>query len=98
VSVSVRYGPLMIRRAATLVAEAETLPFPERENYCQTGCGLSYDYLRKIGTVYKSPSARVLHNLGLELWVRNPLTGESERVETNLICDWNPKNPRLVET
>jgi hypothetical protein len=95
--IRVGYSPLMLRKIREITAEAERLydGCTDRDDHCRDTCGLTYRYLRKAGETFTSPSTRVLHNLGLELWVRDPETGESERIDLEAICDWNPRNPQM---
>jgi hypothetical protein len=87
----------MLRRAAELVAETlrnAGTDWRTKEDYAQLNYGLSFDYLKKIGRIHKRPSGRVLDNLGLELWVRDPRTGEEEKLEFDYTCDWTPRAPK----
>lgn len=89
----------MLRRAAEIVQEVlASATGPGRnaahEDYAQAKYGLSIDYLRKIGRVHKRPSGRVLDNMGLEIWVRDPRTGEQEKLEFDYTWDWTPRNPK----
>ncbi len=102
-SLRIAYSPLMLARAAEIVADVQAQGHTENRNeadedYCQRTYGLSYDYVRKIGTAYRRPSGRVLDNMGLEVWVRDPRTGRTERLEHDYTCDWNPKRARPRST
>ena len=97
-SLKVRYSPLMIRRAAEIVQEVLASATGKgrnaaHEDYAQNKYGLSIDYLRRIGRSHLRPSGRVLDNMGLEIWVRDPRTGEEERLEFDYVCDWTPRAP-----
>ncbi len=89
----------MLARTAEILADveasAESHILKHREQYAQATYGLSYDYLRKIGRVHKRPSGRVLDNMGLEVWVRDPATGLEERLDFDYTCDWTPRKPKL---
>lgn len=98
-ALKVTYSPLMLRRAQQMVEEAESSCHgpgrtAARDLYAQSRWGLSLDYLKKIGRQHKSPSGRVLDNMGLEVWVRDPRTGEEEKLEFDYVCDWTPRNPK----
>ena len=100
-AIKIQYSPLMLKKAQQLIKEAEQIPTVKNrsvltDQYAQEKFGLSLDYLRKIGRVHKRPSSRVLENLGLELWVRDPLTGEEEKLEYEHKWDWNPRNTRKL--
>jgi hypothetical protein len=85
-------------KAQAIIREANELPFSERERYCQDKCGLTYGYLTRIGKSFKKPSARVLMNLGYEVYVKDLATGELSLLELDVKCDWNPSNPRMNPT
>lgn len=101
-SIKLFYGEVMRKRAQTIVDDIwQNYPpgtsWRSRDDYAQRTYGLSFDYLKRLARNDKnrsSPSARVLSNLGLQLIVRDPHTGEEEEVEYNLKCDWNPHRPR----
>lgn len=101
-AIKVNYSPLMLRKAAQMVQEAQAIASGKnrselRDDYSQRKFGLSLDYLKKIGRVHKRPSARVLENMGLELWVRDPSTGEEEKLEFDHQWNWTPRQPTLIE-
>lgn len=89
------YNEDMIAKAQAIVAEARELPVVERDPYCQNRCGLTFEYLRRIGLHFKKPSARTLMNLGYELYAKDVATGEMSKLELDVKCDWNPANPRM---
>jgi hypothetical protein len=89
------YNDAIIEKAQAIVAEAKMLPSAERDDYCQKRCGLSFAYLNRIGTSFKKPSARVLMNLGYEVYAKDLATGEMSLLELDVKCDWNPSNPRM---
>jgi hypothetical protein len=96
VTLKIAYSPLMLARAQEMLADVRAQGnghgrTKANEEYCQRTYGLSYDYVSKIGTHYKRPSSRVLDNMGLEVWVRNPRTGQTEKLEHDYTCDWNPQ-------
>lgn len=93
--IDVSYNEAMIAKARAISEEARSLPRDQRDAYCQDRCGLTFAYLRRVGKQFKKPSARVLMNLGYELLVRDLATGELSRLELNVPCDWNPRNPRM---
>lgn len=93
--IDVFYNDLMIRKAKAIYEEARQLHSNDREAYCQDKCGLSYSYLSRIGKSMKQPSARTMMNLGFEVLARDVATGETQVLEMNLPCDWNPRNPRM---
>ena len=95
-SLKVNYSPLMLARARQILEDVRaqtgtTGRTKANEEYCQRTYGLSYDYVSKVGTHYKRPRGRVLDNMGLEVWVRDPRTGQTERLEHDYTCDWNPQ-------
>jgi hypothetical protein len=96
-SLRVTYSPLMLRRVAEIRADVAANR-PEgagktwNEDYCQHKYHLSNDYLRGIGKHFNHPSCRVLRNLGLELWVRDPRTGEEEKLDLGS-GNWTPRDP-----
>lgn len=89
------YNDAMIAKAQAIVAEAREIPVVERNSYCQKRCGLTYEYLRRIGIHFKKPSARTIMNLGYELYAKDVATGEFTRLDLDVKCDWNPANPRM---
>lgn len=93
-ALKVKYSPLMLRRAAEMISQIEKESPSGREDYAQRKFGLSLNYLRKIGRVHLSPSGRVLDNMGFEVWVRDPRTGEQEKLEFDYKYDWTPRDPR----
>lgn len=93
--ISALYNEDIIRKAKAIVEEAKSLPVAEREEYCQKRCGLTHGYLSRIGKDFKKPSARVIMNLGYEIYVKDLATGEFSKLETDIKCDWNPRNPRM---
>ena len=96
---NVLYNEELIAKARALAAEArEKVPWQERNAYCQKRCGLTYQYLNRIGTAFKKPSARTIMNLGYELYVKDLATGEFSKLELEVKCDWNPQNPRMNPT
>lgn len=93
--ISANYNEAMVRKAEAIVAEARKLPVSQRDAHCQKRCGLTFEYLRRIGWHFKKPSARTVMNLGYELYVKDVATGQLTRLEMNVPCDWNPANPRM---
>ncbi len=93
--ISANYNETMINKAHAIVLEARQHPANDRDAFCQEICGLTYEYLRRVGGAFKKPSARTIMNLGYELYVRDVGTGEFSRLEMNVRCDWNPANPRM---
>lgn len=98
-AIKVKFSPLMLRRAQEMVTDILAVSSGKgrnaaHEDYAQNTYGLSMDYLRKIGRVHMRPSARVIDNMGLEIWVRDPRTGEEEKLELDYKCDWTPRNPK----
>lgn len=91
----VNYNERIIAKAQALVKEAQVLPMGYRDQYCQERCGLTYDYLRRIGKSFKQPSNRTLMNLGYDLYAKDLATEEFSRLEMNIRCDWNPVSPRM---
>jgi hypothetical protein len=89
------YNKSMIDKAQAIVAEARELPVADRDPHCQGRCGLTFDYLRRIGEAFKKPSARTIMNLGYEVYVKDVGTGEFTKLELDVQCDWNPANPRM---
>jgi len=89
------YNEHMIAKAQAIVAEGRNIPVVERDAHCQRRCGLTFEYLRRVGTDFKKPSARTIMNLGYEVWVKDVGTGEFTKLELDVKCDWNPKNPRM---
>ncbi len=89
------YSKTMIDKAHAIVAEAARFPVLERDAYCQNRCGLTYDYLRRIGLHFLKPSDRTLMNLGYELYAKDVATGEFHQLDLDVKCDWNPQNPRM---
>lgn len=94
----VNYPAIAIAKAHAIAERAQELPVKERDDFCQKVCNLSYKYLAKIGIYHHKPSSRTLMNLGYELIVRDLATGETETLEMNIPCDWNPQNPRMNPT
>jgi arylamine N-acetyltransferase len=93
--ISALYNDDVVRKARAIAEEAKTLPKDQRDGYCQERCGLTYSYLSRVGKDFKKPSARVLMNLGYEVFVKDLATGEMSRLELDVKCDWNPSNPRM---
>lgn len=89
------YHPHMIAKAKAIVLEARQLPVTERDAYCQKRCGLTFEYIRRIGAAFKKPSARTAMNLGYEIYAKDVATGEFIKLELDVKCDWNPANPRM---
>lgn len=90
----VNYPPKMIEKANYIARYAKTLGgHLVRTEFTENFCGLTYQYLRRIGTDYKQPSNRTIMNLGYELYAKDLATGEFILLEMNIKCNWNPKNP-----
>lgn len=85
----------MIAKARKMVRIAQQLDPAARDEFCSRVCGLSYDYLKRIGKSFKRPSARTIMNLGYELYIKDLDTGEFSPLELDVPCDWNPSNPRM---
>lgn len=105
-SIKLFYSEVMRKRAQNIVADIwQKYPvgtsWRDRDDYTQQTYGLSFDYLKRLARNDKkrnSPSARVLSNMGLQLIIRDPETGEQEEVDYNLKCDWNPHRPRDLKS
>jgi hypothetical protein len=89
------YNEAMIAKAQAIVAEGRNMPVVDRDAHCQSRCGLTFEYLRRVGTDFKKPSARTVMNLGYEVYVKDVGTGEFTKLELDVPCDWNPANPRM---
>ena len=95
-TIKATYNQAMIDKAHAIVAEAEAQALHvDRDRFCQERCGLTYQYLKRIGKTHKHPSARTIMNMGYELYVRDLATGELSKLEAEVKCDWNPQNPRM---
>ena|SRR6478609_3544163 len=95
----VLYSPEMIAKAKA-ITEYATRKFvaTERDERCYEICGLSYQYIKRIGREYKQPSNRTLMNLGYELFIKDTTTGILTPLEMIIKCDWNKYNPRANPT
>ena len=93
------FPALALRKAREAVRAAERggRTAQERDRLCQESTGLTYQYLSRVGKRHRHPSNRVLLNLGLELVLRDPATGEEEKINLaeEAPWDWNFMNPRL---
>jgi hypothetical protein len=90
------YNDVLRDKVRAILAEASEFPVEERKEFCQKKCGLTYVYLQRVvrGEM-KKPSSRVLMNLGYELLLKDLATGVVSPLELNVVCDWNPQNPRM---
>lgn len=91
--INFQYSPLMLRRVQKILREAETHGPPKARvfEYCTEVVGLTHNYLSRIGKKFLHPSARVIECLGLEVWIKDPETGEMEKLELEKPWHINPR-------
>src|SRR6478752_5799461 len=92
------YSEEMLTKVGKILNMARQLDPAVREEFCAMLCGLSYDYLKRIGKAFRRPSARTIMNLGYELYIKDLDTGEFSPLELDVPCDWHPLNPRKNPT
>jgi hypothetical protein len=88
-----KYPKLALERAKEVcrAAEKQAGSQRERDRLCQESVGLTHRYLSRVGKTHRCPSNRTLANLGLELVVRDPRTGQEEKINLReeAPCDWH---------
>jgi hypothetical protein len=68
----------------------------ERMAECFSLADLDYDYLRRVVSgEMKETTLRVMNSLGMELYFKDPATGEFVKLETTARC--NPRSQELVQ-
>jgi hypothetical protein len=107
-TMKIEYGPLFKKLMQRKVDEAyERFPkkFAEgkkrgdlnrenREDYIKETTGMTIGYL--LGCIagdYREPSGRVINNLNMEVWYKDPVTGEMEKQKVLGRCEIDHSQP-----